>query len=296
MRLSSMEYAFRDAFRSLRRNKLMSLASIATAAISLVILGAAWILVLNTHYLAGAMESELEINAYILTEIPREQALAMKSQFEAIPGVAEIIFVPKEEGLKGLEERFGQEETNLLEALGGNNPLPDVYRIKAGIASDVPRIAEDASKLEGVEKVRYGQGMVEKLLSLTKWLRTVGVVVIFAVGLAAVFLIATTIRLTVFTRRREVAIMKLVGATNWYIRWPFFLEGMIIGLTGALIAVGSLHYCYGELLKNIALTVNFLPVMTDRGVLFDVYRNLIVMGTGLGALGSAISLRRFLKV
>ena len=296
MRFSSMGYALRDAFRSLRRNKLMGLASIATAAISLVILGAAWILVLNTHYLAGAMESELEINAYILTDVPREQALLMGSKLEAIPGVAEIVFVPKEEGLKGLEERFGEEGTNLLEALGGNNPLPDIYRLKAQDAADVPRIAGDAAKLEGVEKVRYGQGMVEKLLSLTKWLRTAGVVVIFAVGLAAVFLIATTIRLTVFARRREVAIMKLVGATNWYIRWPFFLEGMIIGLTGALIAVGSLHVFYGQLLQNIALTVSFLPVMTEPSVLYGVYRNLIIMGTALGALGSAISLRRFLKV
>lgn len=296
MRFSSMGYALRDALRSLRRNKLMGLASIATAAISLVILGAAWILVLNTHYLAAAMESELEINVYILQDITREQALQMQEKFAAIPGVAEIVFVPKEEGLKGLEERFGKEDTNLLEALGGNNPLPDVYRLKAQMASDVPRIAGDASQLAGVEKVRYGQGMVEKLLSLTKWLRTAGVAVIIAIGLAAIFLIATTIRLTVFARRREIIIMKLVGATNWYIRWPFFLEGMIIGLTGAFIAVLSLHFSYGQLLKNLALTVSFLPVMTDQGVLFNIYRNLLVMGALLGALGSAISLRRFLKV
>jgi len=295
MRLSSMSYAFRDAFRSLWRNKFMSMASIATVAISLIILGAAWILVLNTHYLASVMESELEINVYLLDEVNREQALGMKSRFEAIPGVSEITFVSKEEGLKGLEERFGQ-ETGLLEAMGGNNPLPDMYRIKAKEAEDVPRIAQDALIIEGVENVRYGQGMVEKLLSLTHWLRTVGIVVIFAVGLAAVFLIATTIRLTVFSRRREIVIMKLVGATNWYIRWPFFLEGMIIGFTGALITVGFLYLFYGQLVNNIALTVSFLPVLTDKGILFTIYRNLLVMGTLLGAIGSAISLRRFLKV
>ncbi|MCR4441628.1 MAG: permease-like cell division protein FtsX [Peptococcaceae bacterium] len=295
MKPSSFSYAFRDALRSLWRNKFMSMASVATVAISLLVLGSAWLLVMNTHHLAKAMESELEINVYLKNEVTREQALALKEQFAGIPGTAEVIFVSKEEGLKVLEERFGK-ETDLLEALGGSNPLPDVYRIKAQAAEDVPRIADDAGKIQGVEKVRYGQGFVEKLLSLTRWLRVSGIIAIFAVALAAVFLIATTIRLTVYARRHEVAIMKLVGATNWYIRWPFFLEGMVIGFTGALISVVSLYLFYDKLTENIALTVSFLPVMTDKNVLFDIYKNLLILGTGLGALGSAISLRRFLKI
>lgn len=295
MRLSSLQYAVRDAFRSLKRNKVMSMASMATVAISLLILGCAWLLVLNTQYLATTMESELEINAYLQLDVPRDKALAMKKQLESLTGVAQVTFVPKEEGLKLLEERFGK-DTDLLKALGGNNPLPDMYRLKTKEAPQVPLVAEEVAKIQEIEKVRYGQGMVEKLLALTNWLRSVGVVVIIAVGLAAVFLIATTIRLTVFARRREIGIMKLVGATNWYIRWPFFLEGMFIGLTGALIAVGTLHFFYSELVKNIALTINFLPIMTDKAMLYEVYQYLFIIGTALGAMGSAISLHRFLKV
>lgn len=295
MKLSSLSYAFRDALRSLWRNKFMTLASIATVAISLLILGTAWLLVINSNYLAAVMESELEINAYLKDDVPREEAEGMKEVFASISGVAEVVFVPREEGLKMLEDKFG-ESTNLLEALGDKNPLPDVYRIKALEAASVPEIANAAAGLDRVEKVRYGQGMVEKLLALTHWLRTAGLVVIVAIALAAIFLIATTIRLTVFARRREIGIMKLVGATNWYIRWPFFLEGMMIGLTGALIAVGLINIFYGELTKNLALTVSFLPVMRDTSTLYSIYRYLLIMGTGLGALGSAISLRRFLKV
>lgn len=295
MKISSLSYSLRDAFRSLWRNRVMTLASVATVAISLLILGATWLLVLNTEYLAEYMESELEINVYLKNDIPREEALAMQDMLAMIPGVAEIVFVPKEEGLKGLEERFG-EDTDLLEALGDRNPLPDVYRMKAVSASDVPFIAKTTAELEKVENVRYGQGLVERLLSLTNWMRTAGVVIILAIALAAVFLIATTIRLTVFARRREITIMKLVGATNWYIRWPFFLEGMIIGFTGALTAVGLLNLFYGELTKNIALTISFLPVMTDRVIITGIFKNLLLIGTSLGALGSAISLRRFLKV
>lgn len=295
MRISSFQYALRDACRSLWRNKFMSLASVATVAISLVILGGAWLLVLNTQNLATAMESELEVNLYLKQDLTREQALEMKDQFAAIPGVDTTTYVPKEEGLKILEDRLG-EDTNLLQALDGNNPLPDVYRLKSKDAALVPQIAAEAEQIAGVEKVRYGQGMVEKLLSLTDWLRTVGILVIIAIALAALFLIATTIRITVFARRREVSIMKLVGATNWYIRWPFFLEGMMIGLLGALIAVGFLQLLYSQLLKNVAMMVSFLPIISDTASLLRLYEILLFSGTLLGAIGSAISLRKFLKV
>lgn len=295
MRLSSFRYALRDALRSLWRNKYMSLASAATVAISLIILGATWLLVINADYLATVVESELEVNVYLYMDVEREKALELKDDFAGITGVEEVIFVPREEGLKSLEKRFG-EEANLLEALGDNNPLPDMYRIKAVEATEIPRIAQEAEKIQGVEKVRYGQGMVERLLALTQWLRAVGVVIIIAIALAAVFLISTTIRITVFARRREITIMKLVGATNWYIRWPFFLEGMIIGLLGALVAVACLNFFYSQLSSNIALTISFLNIFTDTTVIYEIYRNLLIMGTALGAIGSAISLRRFLKV
>lgn len=295
MRLSSFRYALRDAFRSLWRNKFMSIASMATVAISLIVLGGAWLLVLNTHHLATAMESELEINIYLHEGLTPEQSSELKTQFESLPGVATITFVSKEEGLKNLEERFA-EDTNLVEALGGNNPLPDMYRLKAQEATQVPEIAKKAEQIQGVETVRYGQGMVEKLLQLTNWLRSVGLVIIFAVGMAAVFLIATTIRLTVFARRREITIMKLVGATNWYIRWPFFLEGMLIGFTGAFIAVASLYFFYSQLSQNIAMTVSFVSILSDQAQLWVIFKYILFIGTFLGAVGSAISLHRFLRI
>ncbi len=295
MRLSSMGYALRDALRSMWRNKFMSMASMATVAISLTILGFAWLLVVNTQYLTTVMEAELEINVYLKDEITRDQAVQMKSAFAQIPGVAEAVFVPKEEGLKSLEERFGG-ESELVRVLGDSNPLPDVYRLKTVDAEHVPPAAAAVLGMPGVDDVRYGKGLVEKLLSLTQWLHMFGVIAILAVGLAAVFLIATTIRITVFARRREVAIMKLVGATDWYIRWPFFLEGMIIGLVGALCAVLCIFVVYSQLVKNITMTVNFLPVITDSSVITSLYQTLLLMGASLGALGSAISLHRFLKI
>lgn len=273
----------------------MCIASIATVAVSLLILGCAWLLVLNSQHLANVMESELEINAYIKQDVTREDALNLRRKFEAIGGVAQVTFVSKEEGLKGLQERFG-EDTSILDALGGNNPLPDMYRLKAKIAEDVPRIAGEVEEIPEVENVRYGQGLVERLLALTNWMRTVGVVIVVVIGLAAIFLIATSIRITVFARRREIGIMKLVGATDWYIRWPFFLEGMMVGLVGAVLAVLALHVFYANLVQNVVLTLNFLPILRDTNIILNVYKWLLLIGTFLGAVGSAISLRRFLKV
>lgn len=295
MKISSLSYSFRDAFRSMRRNKVMTLASLATVAITLLILGCAWLLVMNTNYLANSMESELEINVYVRTEVEREEALNMRSKIEALSGIDSIVFVPKEEGLKSLESKFG-EDADLLETLQGRNPLPDMYQVKASDAKQVPALALAMQGIQGVEQVKYGQGMVEKLLSLTEWLRSVGLIVIIAISIAAVFLIATSIRLTVFARRKEIGIMKMVGATNAYIRWPFFLEGMVIGLVGAIVAVGVLHFFYSQLTQNIALTLSFLSIMTDKTVIYEIYRNLLFLGTFIGAMGSAISLHRFLKI
>ncbi len=295
MKLSSMQYAIRDALRSMKRNAIMTIASIATVAVSLLILGSAWLLVLNSEHLTGVMESELEINAYLKQDVTREDALNLRRELEAVDGVAEVVFVAKEDGLKGLQERFG-EDTSIIDALGESNPLPDMYSIKAGVAENVPKIAEEVATVSQVETVRYGQGMVEKLLALTRWLRTAGVVLVIAIGLAAIFLIATTIRLTVFARRKAIGIMKLVGATNWYIRWPFFLEGMFIGLVGAGMAIFLLHFFYNQLVQNVVLTLNFLPILQEETLIYNVYKYLFFIGTFLGAVGSAISLRRFLKV
>lgn len=295
MKISSLSYSFRDAFLSMKRNKLMTLASLATVAITLIILGCAWLLVLNTNYLASTMESELEISVYVHTDLSREEALNMRTDIEALSGIASVTFVPKEEGLQSMEGKFG-EDVDLLETLRGRNPLPDMYRIKATDADQVPALALAMQSIQGVEQVKYGQGMVEKLLSLTDWIRSVGLIVIIAVSIAAIFLIATSIRLTVFARRKEIGIMKMVGATNAYIRWPFFLEGMIIGLSGAVIAVGVIHFFYMQLSQNVSLTLSFISIMNDKTVIMEIYRNLLFLGTFIGAMGSAISLRRFLKV
>lgn len=279
----------------MQRNGWMSLASAATMAICLIVLGIALLIVLNTNQLVSTLESNVEIVAYVSEEADAAARQGLDERLRSLPGVAEVRFVSKEEALEELKLRFG-EESNLAEALGGKNPLPDAYRIKMSRPEDVIPAAQELMSWAVFEKVRYGQGIVEKLFALTKWIKVVSFALMGFLGLTAVFLIATTIHLTMTARQREIAIMKLVGATDWFIRWPFFLEGMFLGLIGAVLAVGVLSGSYLLLIKNARVTLAFLPLVSDAGVLLRVFGGLLVTGLVLGVTGTLVSIYRFLDV
>jgi cell division transport system permease protein len=273
----------------------MTFASLATVAISLAILGFAWMVVINADHIAGAMESELEINIYLRTDVDSNRALELKRMLEQMEEIQTAVFVSKDEGLQLLNERFGA-EVDLSETLEGENPLPDMFRVRVKQAAQIPDLAERIQQWAGVDMVRYGQGMIEQLLKATQWVRFLGSIVVLATAAAALFLISSTIRMTVFSRSKEISIMKLVGATNWYIRWPFFLEGMVIGMLGALLAAAGLHLFYMRTVRFLTESMNFIPIVTDTSAMFKVYRGLLEFGACLGAMGSVFSMRRFLKI
>ena len=151
--------------------------------------------------------------------------------------------VTKEEGLRQLNEQFGKDH-DLIAAMGGENPLPDYLLVRAEDPEKVPVLAQKIEALDYIESVDYGQGVVERLFSLTNWIRVGGLVTIILLAAATVFLIAITIRITIFARKKEIEIMQCVGATRWFIRCPFFLEGMFLGFTGSLIACITLYFSY----------------------------------------------------
>lgn len=295
MRLSSIVFSFQQAAASIRRNGWMSTASAATMAICLIVLGIALLIVLNTNQLVATLESNVEIVAYVSEKADPAARQDLEERLKNLPGVAEVRFIPKEEALQELKTRFG-EESNLVEALGGKNPLPDAYRLRMSRPEEVVPTAQELMSWAVFERVRYGQGVVEKLFALTRWIKIVSFTVMGFLALTAVFLIATTIHLTMNARQREIAIMKLVGATDWFIRWPFFLEGMFLGLIGAVLAVGVLSGSYLLLIKNVRLTLAFLPLVSDASVLLKVFGGLLVTGLVLGVAGTMVSIYRFLDV
>jgi len=295
MRISTVGYFFKESLKSLFRNGMMSVASIVTVAVSLLICGVFWLLLLNVNHIATALESDVEIRAFIKEDVSGDEADQLRQEIAAFPGTLEVVFVSKEEALEEMKKQFGDDQ-GLLAALDGKNPLPDSLVVKTKSPSDVIPIAQRLESNPLLEKVRYGKGIVEKLFALINWVRLLGVGMIILLAIGAVVLIAITIRLTVYARRREVTIMKYVGATDWFIRWPFILEGMILGLIGSLAASGALYWAYMVLLDNLSASLGFVKLVRQPEMLWQMSFGLIALGTFLGAAGSVISLRRFLRV
>jgi cell division transport system permease protein len=266
-------------------------------AVSLLIVGISLITVMNTNYLAARLESNVEIIAFLKTSVSDDDAVALKDRIQAVPGVAKAQFVTKDQAMIDFRKQLGDQQ-NMVDALGGSNPLPHLYKITTVSPQDVEKVANKLQALPETEKVDYGKGVVEKLFAITKWVRMIGLSFIVLLGLAAVFLIATTIRLTVFARRREIQIMKILGATNWFIRWPFLMEGMVIGFIGALIAVLVVDSSYLAVTNYITRELNFsmFGLQKDTRFLVILGASMLGVGTLIGTIGSGISIRKFLKV
>ncbi len=294
MPLRKINYIFQEVFRSLKRNSLLNFAAAGTTAISLFVLGIGMLLMINIDQIANTVESNVEIMVYLEDDISENEAHSMEPSFNRISGVKEVVFVSPDEGLELLEGWMGKGSD--LGSLSEENPLPNAYKIKTGDPREVGAAAAEIERLPGVDNVRYEQGVVEKLFALTEWVRIIGLIVIVLLAVSAIFLIATTTRLTFYARRKEINIMKYVGATDWFVRWPFLLEGVILGFVGALLAVGVLYLSYGTLTMKLQQAITFLPLVTDSSDMLIIYGILLGLGVLLGAIGSSISVRKYLRV
>ncbi len=295
MKIRTMEYFIKEALNSLKRNGLMSFASVTTVALSLLILGLFLVMVLNLNNMASALESQVQISVYLQDGLSDFEMREVGTRITKLPGVVQVNFISKEEAMKRFKERLGEQQS-LLNALGDTNPLPNAFEVKVDRTDRVKTVAQAVMQLKGIENAKYGQEVIEQLFALTKMVRIFGLVIIVFLALAALFIISNTIRITVFARRKEIGIMKYVGATDWFIRWPFLLEGMMLGFGGAMLAVLFLNETYGVLIHQVYESLAFLPLIPQYPFITNISVVLLVTGTVIGALGSTISLRRFMKV
>lgn len=295
MSFSTKEYFVKETYKSIRRNGIMSFASISTVAVSMLVLGMFMLIFLNTNNLAQYLESQVQISVYMEDTVTSEELDEVSEKLKALPGVEEVTMINKEQALERFRERLGEQQ-NLLDSLGEENPFPNSFEVQVDAPERIKEITPAINELPKVETARFGQEVVEQLFSLTRILRFGGVVLVIFLAMAILFIISNTIRLTVFARRKEVLIMKYVGATDWFIRWPFLLEGMCLGFFGGVIASILIDSIYSALLVRIHATLAFLPLLPASPLLTYVTIFLLAAGTGIGALGSYISLRKFLRV
>ncbi|MGC5324831.1 permease-like cell division protein FtsX [Brevibacillus sp. SYSU BS000544] len=297
MKISTMGRHVREGVKNLNRNGWMTFASVSAVTITLLILGAFLVLALNVNHIAQNVEKQVEIRVFLDVTADKAVIDSVEQKIDQLPKVESVKYVSKEEGLKLLRDRLG-EKAYLLDGLEQENPLPDTLVVKTTQPQDTVETAKAIKEFQHVTNVNYGEGTVEKLFAATSTVRNVGIVFIVGLAFTAMFLIANTIKLTIVARRREIEIMKLVGATNWFIRWPFFVEGLLMGISGAILPILILGVSYYYLLEvlhtNLAASLfDLLPLFP---LAYQVAGILLAIGAFIGIWGSMVSVRRFLRV
>lgn len=247
MSFSTKEYFVKETYKSIRRNGFMSFASISTVAVSLLVLGMFLMIFLNTNNLAQYLESQVQVSVYMQDSATEKELASVKEKLAKMPGVVKVTQVSKTQALERFKKRLGDQE-QLLHSLGKENPFPNSFEIQVDNPERIKVLTPQIGQLPKVETAKFGQEVVEHLFQLTKILRFGGILLVVFLAMATLFIISNTIRLTVFARRKEVIIMKYVGATDWFIRWPFLLEGMTLGFFGAVLASVLINSIYSGLL------------------------------------------------
>lgn len=298
MKLRTGKFFVRESFRSLKRNKTMSAAAITSVIASLLVIGIFFVIVLNIDYAATKLESQIEMMVYLNDGLSENIVSAMETEIKSINGVKSVEFISKDVALKSLEKNWG-ENAYLLEGLDGDNPLPDSFLITLTDPSLASGVAMSVSSISNIEKVVYGKEELEKLLNATYVVRMSSFVIILILLFISVFIIANTIKLTLYARRREIGIMKFVGATDWFVRMPFIIEGIVVGIIGALMSsliLGAGYYYCADLIKNQMIGFMSISLMPFNQVIASMVALLILVGVIIGAAGSLISVRKFIRV
>ena len=288
----------RESVKSLGRNSWMTFASISAVTVTLLLVGVFAIIMMNLNKVATDLENDVEIRVLIdIMEDDEQTAKAeaeLIAQIENLPEVEEVVYSAKEQELNDLIKDFG-DELSLFEQ---NNPLHNVLYVKAADPQQTANVAKQIEKLDHINDVLYGEGKVEKLFSFLNISRNIGLVLILGLLFTAMFLISNTIRITIIARKDEIEIMKLVGATNSFVRVPFVLEGMWIGLLGSIIPITAVSVIYYNLYNTLAPRIqgNLLELLEVTPLLYQVSALLVGIGLLIGIWGSFMSVRKFLKI
>ncbi len=290
--MATLRFFLREVTTNIRRSPLMSVASVTTVMVLTMILGFFLVLMANLSNLARDLASDLKVVAYLQNDFDRETLGELRVKVQQLPGVEGVVFVSREQAFEHLKKRMN----NRIQ-LGDltHNPLPDALEIRVRGPEDLEPVGSAVKQLAKVEKVRFGEDVARRMMSLNRIVRYVGFVVLGLLLFSTLLVVSNTIRLTVYARRRDIEVMQLVGAAGWFIRWPFLLEGMLQGLVGAALAATVVGESYRLLVPQLLKSVAFLPVAQPDVLLLWLCPALLVLGTLVGLLGSWISVNRFLR-
>lgn len=288
----------RDAFHSVVRNFSLSLASITCILITLLIVSISIILSAVVNNFTNNVKKDLTIVVFLDRDITKERTAEIKNELKAISNIDTIEFRSKTEIAKSMMEQYETYKDILKDYDEKDLPLQDTYLIKV---KEVEKIGDTAKKIDtilNVESVQYGAGMVEQLVDIFQTVKYVSIGVVLALIIVTIFLISNTIKITIFSRRKEIEIMRLVGASNLNIKIPFLFEGLFLGLFGAIIPILATIYGYTALYDQLGgyISVKTIQLIKPTPFVYYVSIALLIISAIVGALGSAKAVKKHLKI
>jgi len=294
MIFENMGFYFREALLSFRRSTLMSMATILSITTILIIVGVFLLISINSSLFLKNIESQLEIIVYLEDNISQAEINNLKSNIASIDGIKEVKFVSKEEAYQRLLKDLG-EQKDILSAIE-KNPLPASLEIQVKDPKMIEQIANRIAEFKKVEEVEYGREIAEKLLNFTYVFRRAGMLVLALLVFASILIISNIIKITVYARRNEIEIMSLSGATSWFIKWPFIIEGFLQGFISSLFSIIILYNFYIFAVDKVQQAIPFLPLVVDNMDLLPIGISIVLLGSLVGILGSMFSVGKYLNV
>ncbi len=288
----------KDSIKSVFRNFSLSVASISCITITLILVAVAILLSENVNKFTDDIEKDVTIVVYIKKDATLEDRNALDTKINLLSNIESVTFMSKEEIRKDMSKDSEGLGTILSEYDENTNPLLDEYLVKVKDTEKIGTTAKQIKDLSGVSQVKYGEGMVEELVKIFDTVKKIMVVIVIGLVVVTAFLISNTIKITINNRKRQIEIMRLVGASNSYIKMPFFFEGIILGFIGSIIPVLFSLYGYVYLYDkmNGILFTEVISLINPNQVMTHLIITLILIGVIVGAIGSSRAVRRYLKI
>ncbi len=300
MKYSIFGYLIGEGFRNFFKNKKSTAASLIIMCATMFIFGIFFLIGENVNYIIEQVQSDQAMQIFINPDATDEQERELEAKIREIQYVNTVDYVSQEQALNDMKSWLGDDSSLLDPYSGEENPFKASYVITLTDLTRSDEVEEQISSFENVASITVGNDTINKLVDIANGIRTATGVILVLLILISIFIIANTIKLTVHARRKEISIMKYVGATNGFIRWPFMVEGILIGIIAALITVVVLGFTYnfiaGGMTNGGTMATLDLSLLTFSDMLSTLLTVYIIMGIGIGAIGSAISMRKYLEV
>lgn len=294
----SIKYLIHEGFRSLWVNRMMSIASIAVLMSCLILIGSAFMVFVNINELVNRMEEQNVIMVFLDQSSAEEQVNTVQTELKNVANIKEVTFVPKEEGLKSVTANMSDaNKAFFTETVDGDNPLPDGFKVTVNDMEQFESTITKIKTIEHVETVRENRDLADKLVTIQRGITIVAIAIIAVLFAVSMFIISNTIKLTMYSRRLEINIMKSVGATDAFVKIPFVVEGVVLGVIAGSVSLAAVWGIYQFAVSQFGTLLNSLGMQTVTFLryAFPMLGIFIAIGVISGVMGSLISMRKYLR-